>query len=77
MRAPYAGLNGNGRSDDGSSRQFDDATKDPRHVVARTLAEYDGWAEIRPGHWAEAGRVVKALKAAEMLAGRRKPGGAA
>jgi hypothetical protein len=57
---------------DGSSRDIDDATTDPRMVIARYLARADGWAEIRPGHWAKAGAIVKALKAAGQLIDRRR-----
>ncbi len=49
------------RFDDGRSRQFEDGTT-ARHVAAKALAQADGWAEIRPTHWSEAGAVVKALR---------------
>lgn len=55
--------------DDGDSRPFPTAdTLDPREIVAQVLAVRDGWAEIRPNHWATAGAVVKALKAAGRIA---------
>ena len=56
---------------DGSSRPFGGTTA--RDVIARTLAERDGWAEIRPTHWAHAGALVKALRAAGFPL-RRRPG---
>lgn len=63
---------GNKTLADGSSRPIDDTTTDPRMVVARYIARQEGWAEIRPTHWSEAGRIVKELKAAGQLVDRRK-----
>ena len=57
--------------DDGQSRKFDDASTNPRQIVAQTLAKRAGWAEIRPEHWAEAGAIVKALRTAGRLADGR------
>lgn len=55
-------------ADDGRSRPFaPDTTRSARQIVARVLAERDGWAEIRPGHWAEAGAIVAALRARDLL----------
>lgn len=48
-------------------RPFDDASTDPQHIIARALAEYFDGTEIRPSEWWQAGRAVKALKAAGML----------
>lgn len=58
--------------DDGHSIIIDPESTDPRHVVAAALAEYDGWGEIRPGHWWQAGRAVKALKAQGMITPKRQ-----
>lgn len=63
---------GNYKCADGASRPFDDTSTDPRMIAAQVLARRDGWAEIRPGHWAEAGAIVKALKAAGQLVDRRR-----
>lgn len=63
---------GNKTLADGRSRAIDGTTTEPRMVIARYLAHADGWAEIRPGHWAEAGAIVKALKAAGQLVDRRR-----
>lgn len=71
-RPPFAGIDGNGRSTDGASRQFEPSSTDPRHVVAMALAEREGWAEIRPMHWATAGVIVKALRTRGLLVDRRK-----
>jgi len=49
------------------NRPFDDDSTDPQHVIARSLAEYDRRTEIAPADWWQAGRAVKALKAAELL----------
>ena len=62
---------GNKTLADGKSRPIDDGSTDPRMVIARHLAREDGWAEIRPPHWATAGRLVKDLKAAGQLVDRR------
>lgn len=48
-------------STDGRSRPFTGRTA--RDLIAETLARYDGWAEIRPTHWSQAGAVVKVLRA--------------
>lgn len=54
---------GPGRTcDDGRSRPFVGRTS--RDVIAEALARRDGWAEIRPGQWALAGRIVRDLRAA-------------
>jgi hypothetical protein len=58
---------GSYRSDDGASRPFQPDSTDARQVVAEVIARRDGWAEIRPGHWADAGVLVKELKAHGML----------
>ena len=50
------------RRDDGQSRPFGGGTA--RDVVAEVVARRDGWVEIRPGHWAEAGAVIEALRTA-------------
>ncbi len=55
--------------DDGRSRPFGGGTS--RDVVAEALARHDGWAEIRPGQWALAGRVVKDLRTAGWRLGAR------
>lgn len=57
---------------DGQSRRFDDASTNPRMVIAQTLAKRAGWAEIRPDHRAEAGAIVKALKEAGTFVARRR-----
>jgi len=49
--------------DDGKSRPFVAGTTDPRQLLAQTLAQRDGWVEIRPAHWATAGALVRELKA--------------
>lgn len=59
--------------DDDSSRTIDDESTDPRMVIARTLARRDGWAEIRPTHWATAGALVRKLRAAHRRPDRRTP----
>lgn len=61
-------------SDDGASRPFDPHSADPRTIIATTLAKSSGWVEIRPGHWAEAGRVAAALRAKGQLVDRRRRG---
>lgn len=61
-------------SDDGVSRPFDPASTDPRMIVAIALGKRDGWTEIRPAHWADAGAVVKELKAKGQLVDRRARG---
>lgn len=71
-RPHIVGGYGNQTLADGDSRPFDDASTDPRMIVARLLARRDGWAEIRPTHWATAGAVVKALKEAGRLVDRRR-----
>ena len=48
---------------DGTSRPFSDESA--RHVVARAIAEDDGWVEIRPAHWRTAGRVLAALRSSK------------
>lgn len=58
---------GSYRCDDGASRPFLPDSVDVRQVIAETVAIRNGWAEIRPGHWADAGALVKALKARGML----------
>jgi hypothetical protein len=55
------------RSDDGQSRAFQPDSDDVRQIVAEVIARRDGWAEIRSGHWADAGVVVKELKARGMI----------
>lgn len=45
---------------------------DDPHGINAVLARRDGWAEIRPGHWAGSGAIVKALKAAGHLVDRRR-----
>lgn len=55
-----------------TSRQFDPDTDDPRMVIAEVIAKRDGWAEIRPGHWATAGAIVKALKGRDMVKPKRE-----
>lgn len=57
--------------DDGDSRPFNPDSTDPRQITAQVIARRDGWAEIRPGHWAAAGAIVKALKEAGQLVDRR------
>lgn len=59
-------------SDDGESRPFQPDSTDPRVITATVIARRSGWAEIRPGHWAEAGAIVKALKDAGQLVDRRR-----
>lgn len=68
---PWEGAKGDGRCDDGRSRPFLPDSADPRQVIAQTLAGRHGWAEIRPGHWAEAAAVVKALREQRLLVDRR------
>lgn len=60
------------RRDDGESIPFNPASDDPRHIAAIELARRDGWAEIRPGHWATAGGVVRALKQRDMIRPKRE-----
>lgn len=60
------------RLDDGKSRPFGGPAV--RDLLAQVLAEWDGWAEIRPTHWATAGAQVKVLRA-EGIPLRRKSGG--
>ncbi len=48
-------------------RPFAPDSTDPRHVVAEALARYDNCTEIRPAHWWQAGRVMKALKGKQMI----------
>lgn len=50
------------RLDDAQSRPFGGATA--RDIIAESLASFDGWGEIRPTHWAAAGRAVRDLRAA-------------
>ena len=71
-RPQILGGYGNQTIADGRSRTIDDTSTDPRMVAARTLARRDGWAEIRPTHWAMAGAIVKALKEAGQLVDRRR-----
>lgn len=71
MIRPTAGA-GHGRYDDGRSRPFQPDSNNARQVIAQTLAARDGWAEIRPGHWAAAGALVKELRGRGLLTGRRK-----
>ncbi len=59
--------------DDGKSRPFRANTA--RELVAQVIASWDGWIEVRPVHWAQAGAIVQDLKAAGWLrttAERRK-----
>jgi hypothetical protein len=49
------------------SRPFQSNPTDPRQVIAQVLAERSGFTEIRRGHWADSGALVKALKAEGML----------
>lgn len=42
------------------SRPFGGGT--PRDVIAEALARRNGWPEIRPMAWTEAGAVLKALR---------------
>ena len=63
---------GSWTSDDGLSRPISDNSTDPRMVIARVLARRSGWTEIRPGHWADAGRIVTELKTAGQLVDRRR-----
>ncbi len=66
------GIYGNYRcTTDTASRPFGSATDDPRQVIAEVVAAREGWAEIRPGHWATAGAIVKALKARDMVKAKR------
>jgi hypothetical protein len=69
--ASVTGPFGHRRCDDGKSRQFDPESTDPRVIIASELAQRDGWAEIRLGHWGEAGGIVKALKGKGLLVDRR------
>lgn len=71
---PVTGKYGGYRLDDGSSRQFDPESTDPRMVIAIVVATRAGWAEIGQGHWSEAGAIVKALKAKGQLVDRRTKG---
>lgn len=50
--------------DDGKSRPFVAGATDARQLLAQTIAKRDGWAEIRPAHWATAGVLVRTLKTA-------------
>ncbi len=59
-------------TDAASSRPFVDSTDDPRQVVAEVIARRDGWVEIRPKHWADAGAIVKALKDRGMIRSKRE-----
>lgn len=57
---------------DTASLQFVPDTDDPRQVIAEVIATRDGWAEIRPAHWATAGAIVRALKARDMVKPKRE-----
>lgn len=57
---------------DTDSRQFVPDTDDPRQVIAEIIATRDGWAEIRPAHWATAGAILRALKARDMVKAKRE-----
>lgn len=72
MNGFRTGDHGTYRVDDGNSRQFEPDSDDPRHVTAEVIAKRDGWAGIRPGHWAEAGAIVKALKGRDMVKAKRE-----
>jgi len=63
MAMNRSGEHGHYTSDDGQSRPLD-PTGDLRTVIATTLAQRDGWAEIRPSHWRDAAAVAQALKQA-------------
>lgn len=65
MRAHREGRYGAYTCDDGCSRPF--GVEDARTVIASAAARADGWLEIRPGHWTDAGRIMKALKAEDWL----------
>ncbi len=66
------GTHGNYRcTTDTASLQLVPDTDDPRQVIAELLATRDGWAEIRPTHWATAGAIVRALKARDMVKAKR------
>lgn len=54
---------------DGHSRPFGGATA--REVLAETLARRNGWGEIRPTHWADAGAMLTELRRTFTI--RRKP----
>jgi hypothetical protein len=61
--------------DDGQSVPFDPDSTDPGHIVAKALAEYEGWGEIRPHHRYRTNAVLRALKAKGLLVDRRRKAG--
>ncbi len=73
MVRPWQGPHGDGLLGDDRGRPFQPDSSRPQQVIAQTLAERDGWAQITPRHWRDAAAVVKALRERGLLAGRTNP----